>query len=47
MTEFKELKYLRDIKSSHIRKRIFLFLNEKSKLNLIKYNMKLQDIFGI
>ena len=30
---------IRDIKSSYIKKGIFLFLNEKSKLNLIMYNI--------
>ena len=39
MAEFKELKYqMRDIKSSYIIKKIFLFLNEKQKLNIIIYN---------
>ena len=38
MVEFKEIKYLGDIKSSYIIKGIFLFLNEEQKLNLIRYN---------
>ncbi len=42
MDEFKELKYqIRDIKSKYIIKGIFLFLNEKQKLNIIIYNKKL------
>ena len=47
MAEFKEIKYLEDIKSSYIIKGIFLFLYEKQKLNLINYNKKLQKIFGV
>ena len=47
MAEFKEIKYLEDIKSSYIIKSIFLFLNEKQKLNLIIYNKQLQKIFGV
>ena len=47
MTEFKQLKYLGNIKSSYIAKRIFFFLNEKQKFNLIIYNKQLQIIFGI
>ena len=39
MAEFKEIKYLiGDIKSSYIIKGIFLFLNDKQKLNMIIYN---------
>ena len=34
MAESKEIKYLGDIKSSYIIKRIFLFLNEEQKLNI-------------
>ena len=47
MAEFKGIKYLGDIKSSYIIKEIFLFLNEKLKLNMIIYNKQLQKIFGI
>ena len=48
MAEFKEIKSLiENIKSSFILKDIFLFLNEKQKLNLIIYNKQLQNIFGI
>ena len=48
MAEFKELKYqIRDIKSSYIIKGIFLFLNEKQKLNIIIYNKHLQKILGV
>ncbi len=47
MAEFKEIKYLEDIKSLYIIKGIFLFLNEKQKLNLIIYSKQLQKIFGV
>ena len=48
MTQFNEIKYLLgDIKSPCIIKRIFLFLNEKQKLNLIIYNKQLQNILGL
>ena len=48
MAEFKELKYqIRDIKSSYIIKGIFLFLDEKQKLNLIIYNKKMQNKMDI
>ena len=48
MAELKEIKYLiGDIKSSYIIKGIFLFLNDKQKLNIIIYNKKLQKILGV
>ena len=47
MAEYKEIKYLGNIKSSYIIKEIFLFLNEKQKYNLIIYNKQLQKIFGV
>ena len=50
MAEFKELKTyinLRDIKSYFIIKRIFSFLNEKQKLNMIIYNKEIQKIFSV
>ena len=48
MAEFKEIKYLiGDIKSSYIIKGIFLFLNDKQKLNMIIYNKQLQKILGV
>ena len=47
MVEFKEIKYLGDIKSSYIIKGIFLFLNEEQKLNLVIYNKQLQKILGL
>ena len=47
MAEFKEIKYLGDIKSSYNIKEIFLFLNEEQKLNLIIYNKEIQRILGI
>ena len=34
----------RDIKSSYIIEKVFSFLNEKQKLNIIIYNLKLQKI---
>ena len=47
MAEFKEIKYLLDIKSTYIIKGIFLFLNEKQKLNLINYNKKItKDVWS-
>ena len=40
MIEFKETKYvIGEIKSSYIIKGIFLFLNEKQKLNIIIYSL--------
>ena len=47
MVEFKEIKYLGDIKSLYIIKGIFLFLNEKQKLNMIIYNKQLQKLLGV
>ena len=47
MVESKEIKYVKDIKSSYIIKRIFLFLNEEQKLNLIIYNKEIQRILGV
>ena len=47
MAEYKEIKYLGNIKSSYIIKGIFLFLNEEQKLNLIIYNKKIQKILGV
>ena len=47
MAEFKMIKYIGDIKSSYIIEGIFLFLNEKQKLNMIIYNKELQKIFGV
>jgi len=50
MAEFEEHKFkvnLRDIKSVHIIKSIFSFLKEKQKLNVIKYNKELQELFFI
>ena len=45
MDEFKEIKYLiGDIKSSYILKGIFLFLNEKQKLNIAIYSKRLQKV---
>ena len=38
---------LRNIKSSYFIKKIFSYLNESSKLKLIKYNKKLQANLGI
>ena len=35
---------LREIKSSYIKKIIISFLNEKQKLEIIKYNKELQKI---
>jgi len=45
--ELDEKNYLLDIKSKHIIKDIFLYLNEKQKLNLIIYNKQLQIILGV
>ena len=48
MSEFKELKnQISEIKSSYIIKGLFLFLNERQKLNLIIYNKQLQKILGV
>jgi hypothetical protein len=47
MAEFKEIKFIEDIKSLYVKKDIFLFLDQKQKLNLINYNKKLQKIFGV
>ena len=47
MAEYKEIKYLGNIKSSYIIKGIFLFLNEKQKLSMIIYNKQLQKILGV
>ena len=47
MAEFKQIKpkiNFRDIKSSYIIKRIFSFLNDKQKLNMIVYNKVLQKM---
>jgi len=48
MDEFENIKYkiyLRDIKSSFIKKLIFSFISEKQKLDMIKYNKELQKQF--
>ena len=47
MSEFKDIKYLSDIKSTYITKEIFLFLYEKQKLEMIIYNKQLQKVFGV
>ena len=47
MAEFKGKNYLEEVKSSHILKAIFYFINEKQKLNLIIYNKKFQKLFGV
>ena len=47
MAEFKEKKYLEDIKSSYIIKQIFLYLKEEQKFNLVTYNKQLQKKIGI
>jgi len=47
MVELENIKYKinnRDIKSSYIIKRVFSFLNEKQKLNMIIYNKELPKI---
>ena len=44
MIEFKEIKNLRDIKSPFIIKEVLSFININHRLNLIKYNKKLQKI---
>jgi len=43
----KEINYLLNIKSNYNLKEIFLFLNEKQKLDMIIYNNQLQKIFGV
>jgi len=48
MNKFKEIKYLiGDIKSIYILKLIFLFLNEKLKLNILIYSKQIQKILGV
>ena len=50
MEEFGNIKYkvnLKDIKSTLIIKKIFSFLNEKQKLNMIIYNKELKKILLI
>ena len=50
MNKFKEIKpkiNYRDIKSSYIIKRIFSFLDEKEKLEIIIYNKKLKKILAV
>ena len=48
MNEFKGMKYvIGDIKSSYILKGIFVFLNEKQKLNMVIYSKQLQKILGV
>ena len=47
MAEFKGIKILGDIKSKYIIKGIFLFLNEKQKLNMIIHNKQLHKILGV
>ena len=45
MSELKKIQYntnLGDIKSSYIIEELFSFLGKKQKLNLVKYNLKLQ-----
>ena len=44
---FKDLKYLKEIKSVYIIKEILSLLNERQKLNMIINNKQLQKIFGI
>ena len=44
---FKEINYLKDIKSFYVTKEIFLYLNEKQRLNLIRYNNQLQKFFRV
>ena len=46
MTELIDINYLQDIKSAHIRKGIFSFVNEKQKLKLIIHNKLLQKLLG-
>jgi len=43
----KALNIIEDIKSLYIIKKVFSFLNEKQKLNIIIYNKQLQNIFGV
>ena len=47
MTEFKEINFIKNIKSNYVIKRIFSFLNKKQFLDLIIYNKELQQIFGV
>jgi len=50
MAEYKDIKSkinLREIKSSYIIKRIFLFLYENKKLKMISYNKELQKMLLI
>ena len=47
MIEFKEIKYLRDIKSPFIIKEVLSFIDIKHRLNMVKYNKKLQKISEI
>ena len=50
MDELGEMKYsinIREIKSSFIIKRVFSFLNDKQKLNMIIYNKELQNNFEL
>ena len=42
-----KINYLLEIKSLYIIKDIFLFLEEKQKLNMIIYNKELQEILGV
>ena len=46
-SSFEKIKYLRDIKSPYIQREIFLFLNQKQKLNMIIYNKQLQKEFKV
>ena len=46
MSEIIEIKYIQDVKSLYLVKNIFLYLNEKQKLELIIYNKQLQKILG-
>ncbi len=47
MNEFKEIKYLKYIKSPFIIKEVFSFINIKHRLNMIIYNKKLQKAFDV
>ena len=50
MSELNKIKskiILNDIKSSYLRKRIFFFLCEKQKLEIVKYNKELQNFLFI
>ena len=47
MTEIEDIKFkinFKDIKSSYIKKKMFSFLKDKLKLNMIKYNKELQKV---